>query len=210
MSEFPPHPPMDPNFIPKCMLEPFPTPEEIVAIRERHRLEEAERVRLRDAPYVEAARTAARESLATQRWAWSCRRIIERAEALLAREDLPFYLAKELNQITSKARITILRAQQAATVPHEPELARAGGLSIREAARQGVAYLTRLDADEARERNKEGWGKSTMVMGHVLDTVDAFTPSQASHALRILRTHRRQLPAPLAARLFDVAPELPL
>ncbi|WP_289016120.1 hypothetical protein [uncultured Methylobacterium sp.] len=210
MSEFPPPAPIDPDFIPDCMKERFPTLEEIVAIRERHRLAEVERVRLRDAPYVEAARTAARESLATQRWAWSCRRIIERAEALLAREDLPFYLAKELNQVTAKAAVTIRRAVQAATVPHEPELARAGDLSIREAAREGVAYLTRLDSDEARERNKVGWGKSTMVMGHVLDTLDEFSPSQASHALRILRTHRRQLPPILAARLFDGAQELPL
>ncbi|WP_342163180.1 hypothetical protein [Methylobacterium sp. SD21] len=210
MSEYPPHPPMDPNFIPKCMLEPFPTPEEIAVIREGHRLAEIERVRARQAPYIADARRKAQESLRTERWAWSCRRIIERAEAMLAVEDLSFYRAKDLNGLTSKARITIRRALQAATVPYEPEFGRAGDASIRTAAREGVAYLTRLDSDEAHERNGEGWGKSTMVMGHVLDTLTEFSPSQASHALRILRVHRRQLPAPLAARLFVVAPELPL
>ncbi|MEE7475929.1 hypothetical protein MHIMP23_05930 [Methylobacterium hispanicum] len=192
------------------LTAPRPTAEEIAAAQAGHRARREEEIRRRDAPYIDGARTAARDSLASERWAWSCRRIIESAEALLAREDLSRDGAKRLNELTSKARITIRRALQAATVPHEPEIVRATDSSIREAAREGVAYLTRLDSDEAHERNREGWGKATMVMGHVLDTVDVFTPSQASHALRILRVHRRQLPPVLTARLFDAAPELPL
>lgn len=211
MSEFPPPLPIDPNFIPKCMLERFPTPEEIVAIRERHRLEAEAALRARYAPEINAAREAAEESLRTQRWAWSCRKLVERAEGYLAMGELLDYeRSKSLRELTRKANLTVARAIQAATVPHEPEIVRATDSSIREAARQGVAYLTRLDSDEAALRNREGWGRSTMVMGHVLDTLTEFSPSQASHALRILRTHRRQLPAPLAARLFDAAPELPL
>lgn len=210
MSEFPPHPPMDPDFIPDCMKERFPTPEEIVLIREGHRLAALERQRVKNAPYVEAARVAARESLATQRWAWSCRKLSERAEALVEREDLSLDGAKRLSELTRKATLTVARAVQAATVPHEPEIARATDSSIRQAAREAVAYMTSLDSDEAALRNREGWGRATMVMGHVLDTLGELSPSQASHALRILRVHRRQLPAPLAARLFDTAPELAL
>ncbi|AWI87250.1 hypothetical protein C0214_02095 [Methylobacterium sp. DM1] len=183
----------DPDYVSEFLPRPHPTPEELDAIRERHRL------------------AAAEESLRTQRWAWTLRANVERAEAYLARgESLDLYAAKRLNELTRKATVTVRRALEAATVPHEPEVARASDSSVRAAAREGVAFMSRLDTDWSQDRNAEGWGRATTVMGHVLDTLPELTVSQASHALRVLRTHRRQLPADLAGRLFDGAPELNL
>ncbi|MFJ7437785.1 hypothetical protein ACIQW5_09035 [Methylorubrum thiocyanatum] len=192
--------------LPRCVLEPHPTPEE--AAQAAHRARRAEEDRRRNAPVVNAARAEAEESLRTQRWAWTLRANVEQAERYLARgEDLDLYAAKRLRELTKGATRVVARALQAATVPYEPEVARASDSSVRAAAREGVAYMTKLDADWSQDRNREGWGRATTVMGHVLDTLGELTVSQASHALRVLRVHRRQLPADLAARLFDGAPE---
>ncbi|WP_375275577.1 hypothetical protein [Methylorubrum thiocyanatum] len=202
-------PPLDDDWLPPCVLEPHPTPKEIDAAQATPRARRAEEDRRRNAPVVNAARAEAEESLRTQRWAWTLRANVERAEAYLARgEDLSLDGAKRLRELTKAANRVVTRALQAATVPFEPEVARASDLAVRTAAREGVAHMTRLDSDWSHDRNREGWGQATTVMGHVLDTLETFSVSQASHALRILRVHRRQLPAPLAARLFDGAPEL--
>jgi hypothetical protein len=194
--------------LPRCVLEPHPTPEEAEAAQAAHRARRAEEDRRRNAPVVNAARAAAEESLRTQRWAWTLRANVEHAEAYLARgEYLSLDGAKRLRELTKAADRVVARALQAATVPFEPEIARASDSSVRAAAREGVAFMTRLDTDWSQDRNREGWGRATTVMGHVLDTLGELTVSQASHALRVLRTHRRQLPADLAARLFDGAPE---
>ncbi|MGN7127010.1 hypothetical protein [Methylorubrum thiocyanatum] len=201
----------DPDYVSEFLLRPHPTPEELDAIREGHRLAAAAELRRRHAPTIDPWRAAAEESLRTQRWAWTWRANVEQAEAYLARgEDLDIYAAKRLNELTKGANRVVARALQAATVPFEPEVERASDSSVRAAAREGVAFMTRLDTDWSQDRNREGWGRATTVMGHVLDTLGEFTVSQASHALRVLRVHRRQLPADLAARLFDGAPELAL
>ncbi|WP_298961469.1 hypothetical protein [uncultured Methylobacterium sp.] len=70
------------------------------------------------------------------------------------------------------------------------------------AALEAVGYVSALDGDWALHRNKSGWGKPSSAVGHVLAAEDALDEIHASHALRILRIHRRQLPAALAARLF--------
>jgi len=198
----------DPDYVSEFVLRPHPTPEELVAIREGHRLAAEAELRRRHAPDVNAARAAAEESLRTQRWAWTLRANVEQAERYLARgEDLSLDSAKRLRELTKGANRVVARALQAATVPYEPEVARAGDSSVRAAAREGVAFMTRLDSDWSQDRNREGWGRATTVMGHVLDTLGELTVSQASHALRVLRVHRRQLPADLAGRLFDGAPE---
>ncbi|ACS39731.1 MULTISPECIES: hypothetical protein [Methylorubrum] len=205
---YPTFPTFSDDDLPRFITDPIPTPEEIEAIQAGHRARHAEELRRRHAPDVNAARAAAEESLRTQRWAWTLRANVEQAERYLARgEDLSLDSAKRLRELTKGANRVVARALQAATVPYEPEVARAGDSSVRAAAREGVAFMTRLDSDWSQDRNREGWGRATTVMGHVLDTLGELSVSQASHALRVLRVHRRQLPPALAARLFDGAPE---
>lgn len=64
---------------------------------------------------------------------------------------------------------------------------------------QGVACEIEQSANDAC------WSKSTTIDGHVLDALDALDMAQASHALRLLRIHHKQLPRTLVKQLFALA-----
>lgn len=155
--------------------------------------------------FVPNARAAARDSLDNRPWAWVKADTVAEAESLLAREDLDVAGAKRLNRLTANADGNVERARATATTASAAELARAGDAAVREAAREAVALLTGRDSDRATTTNNSGWGRSTSILGHILADVGELDEAQASHALRILKTHQRQLPADLAARVFGVA-----
>ncbi|KQO49747.1 hypothetical protein ASF08_22905 [Methylobacterium sp. Leaf85] len=154
------------------------------------------------AAFVPNARAAARESLDARPWAWTKAETVTEAEALLAREDLDVAGARILNRLTANADKNVERARATASTASAAELARAGDACVREAAREAVALLTAMDIDRATTTNGEGWGRSTSILGHVLADAGELDEAQASHAIRILRTHRKQLPADLALRVF--------
>ncbi|KQP33807.1 hypothetical protein ASF49_08040 [Methylobacterium sp. Leaf104] len=154
------------------------------------------------AAFVPNARAAARASLDARPWAWTKAENAAEAEALLAREDLDTAGARRLNKLTRAADGNVERARATAATASTAELSRAGDARVREAAREAVALLTGKDLDRATTTNHEGWGRSTSILGHVLADMGELDEAQASHALRILKTHRRQLPAELAVRVF--------
>lgn len=161
--------------------------------------------------YVPRAVEAARESLLTMRWAWARQADVAEAERLVALSEagpLHRLQADWLVVAVGRARDNVGRARAAMAVPYEPEMALAALPDVRAAAHEGCRLLTSLDADWARELNREGWGRVTTVRGHVLAYADTLDETLASHALRVLRRHRRQLPADLDARLFGGAAAL--
>lgn len=60
--------------------------------------------------------------------------------------------------------------------------------------------MSTLDADRAHDANGEGWGRVTTVSGHYLAEQSRLKPAQAAYGLRILHTHRGQLPPVLRGR----------
>ncbi|GLS45903.1 hypothetical protein [Methylobacterium brachythecii] len=148
----------------------------------------------------------ARRSMDERRWSWAKAADVEEAEALIARKTLGHAAHRRLRALLDRADANVARAEAASAVPVASELGLARIPAIRAAAAEGVALMTERDSDRASRRNDSGWSKSTSYVGHVLAARgEDLDEAQASNALRILRTHRRQLPPPLAARLFEGA-----
>ncbi|PIK73207.1 hypothetical protein CS379_09710, partial [Methylobacterium frigidaeris] len=164
----------------------------------------AERRAAEDLAFAERAIAAARESLRTQAWAWAVRADVELAERRIARglTGLERYQSEDLLDLVARAQANIDRAMAAMTVTYEPEAERAAMPDVQVAAHEGCRLLTTRDADRASVVNKSGWGRNSTVRGHVLAGLPVLDAVLASHALRALRTHRRQLPPELALRLF--------
>lgn len=80
---------------------------------------------------------------------------------------------------------------------------------VRDAALIGCRMLSALDDDRASKRNGIGWGADDTAVGHTLAGREALTVTEAAHALALLHHHRRQLPGPMLARLFEPAPAGP-
>lgn len=100
----------------------------------------------------------------------------------------------------------MLRAEQRTARPHVPEMEWASDPVILTAARVAIEAITLQDGDWAALRNDVGWSKSTTCDGHVLSGLETWTVEQASHALRLVRVHRRQVAPHLRTILFP-APE---
>lgn len=166
--------------------------------------EEAERLYASKANerLIEGARTAARESLRDRRWSWAKAADIEEAGALLANPDLTIAEARRLHDMVDRARANLARAEARIATPYLPELELARYPTVRAAAMEGCLMLTARDADWASVRNASGWSKATTVTGHVLAGQESLDETKASHALRLLRIHRKQLPSDLTDRLF--------
>ena len=86
---------------------------------------------------------------------------------------------------------------------------RAADPEIVAAARAAVIDITTFDQDWAALRNDIGWSRATTVDGHILAGLETWTQEQASHALKLLRVHRKQVAPHLQAALFP-APTPPL
>ncbi|CAO4181122.1 Transposase [Methylorubrum populi] len=180
----------------------------------RERTERAEREALaaatvarraaEDLALAERAIAAARESLRTQAWAWAVRDDVETAERRIARgpHGMERYQSEHLLDLVKRAKDNVDRAMAAMQIPYEPESERAADPAVQAAAHEGCRLLTARDADRAGIRNQSGWGKTTTTRGHILAGLPALDATLASHALRALRTHRKQLPRDLELRVF--------
>lgn len=164
----------------------------------------AERRAAEDLALATRAIEAARESLRTQAWAWAVRADVELAERRITRgaAGLERYQSEHLLDMCKRAQDNIDRAMAAMTVAYEPEAERAADPAVQAAAHEGCKLLTARDADRAGVINKMGWGKTTSTRGHILAGLLALDATLASHALRALRTHRKQLPRDLELRVF--------
>lgn len=176
------------------------------ARREETARREAEQ-RERDQAYIEQAREAARGSLRDRRWAWARSADVDEASELLARPELDRVDAGRLIILVGNAEKNVSRSQAKTAQRHEPEMRRAEDPAVQVAALEGVRHITAHDEDWASVQNGIGWSKSTTIDGHVLAGLDSLSVEQTSHALRLLRVHRRQLPGRLFLALF--APRLP-
>ncbi|WP_375275328.1 hypothetical protein [Methylorubrum thiocyanatum] len=157
-----------------------------------------------DLALAERAIAAARESLRTQAWAWAVRDDVETAERRIARgpAGMERYQSEHLLDLVARAQANVDRALKAMEIPYEPEAERAALPEVQAAAHEGCRLLTTRDADRAGVRNQSGWGKTTTTRGHILAGLPALDATLASHALRALRTHRKQLPRDLELRVF--------
>lgn len=169
--------------------------------REREEREFAER-RERDRAFIEGAVDAARISLRERRWSWAKGSLIDEAHELMAKIDIDRVDALRLHALVDQARKNVLRSEERTARPHLPELDRASDPAILAAARGAIDAITLQDGDWASIQNGVGWSKATTCDGHVLAGLDRWTPEQASHALRLLRVHRRQIAPHLRAALF--------
>lgn len=104
--------------------------------------------------------------------------------------------------IVRKATRTLARAAERTAKPERPEaVERCADPSLREAVREACRWMSTLDDDRASDANGEGWGKTTTLSGHYLAEQSSLTPEQAAYGLRILHTHRGQLPPAMRGRL---------
>ncbi|SFU51688.1 MULTISPECIES: hypothetical protein [unclassified Methylobacterium] len=176
------------------------------AAREAQEAADRERQAAEDLDLATRAIAAARESLAKHEWAWALADDVTRAKrlVLIPPAQLERRLAWALEMYVERAEANISRAMASMTAVYEPEAERAAIEDVRIAALEGCRLLTARDSDRASVVNRAGWGRTTSVKGHVLAGHEAFDTILASHALRALRTHRRQLPADLDRRLFGL------
>lgn len=112
---------------------------------------------------------------------------LARAEELLAEEPFAHVLAAE--DLLKLAARTERRARDRASALIEP----VAGDRL-DAIHDALRLVSSCDVDRARQANGIGWGKATSTTGHWLSSQESLTPEQAAHGLKLLRTHRRQLP----------------
>lgn len=163
----------------------------------------AERQRIAD--LIARARSEAERSLTTRRWSWARRVDVDEAQGLLQRPDLDVADATRLLSLVERAGKNIARSEVKLTVVHDAERALAERPEIRTLVLEGVRLITSEDADWATLENGRGWSKSATIDGHVLDALPELNIAQASHALRLLRVHHKQLPRTVVEGLFAPA-----
>lgn len=106
------------------------------------------------------------------------------------------------DKLLQRAAKTLARAAERTVKPENAAaLAKAADPELRKAIREACRWMSTLDEDRAHEANGEGWGKVTTISGHYLAEQSSLTPEQAAYGLRILHTHRGQLPPVLRGRL---------
>ncbi|GJE47000.1 hypothetical protein GOFOIKOB_0019 [Methylobacterium tardum] len=179
------------------------------AEREAFEAANRERQAAEDLDLATRAIAAAKESLERHEWAWALADDVTRARRLILipPAQLERRLAWALEMYVERAQANVDRAMAAMTAIYEPEAERAAIEDVQIAALEGCRLLSARDSDRASINNKMGWGRTTTVKGHVLSSHERFDTILASHALRALRTHRRQLPPDLDRRLFGLSAE---
>lgn len=147
---------------------------------------------------------ALRACLRTRAWAWN-RRKRELAQSLLGDRpsDRDARLAREL---VCKVEylvetITARLGQERVTEWWE----RAAVPEVRTAAHEACRVLSEMDGDWATVRNSRGWSAAHSHAGHVLASLPELGQSEASHALRAVWAHRRQISPELRERVFGSA-----
>ncbi|KQO85935.1 hypothetical protein [Methylobacterium sp. Leaf91] len=159
----------------------------------------------RIADLVARAREEATRSLKDRRWSWARRVDADEAQGLLQRPDLDVADAMRLLSLVERAGKNVARSEVKLAVMHEGERALAERPNVRSLALEAVRLITAEDADWATLENGRGWSKSATIDGHVLDALPELDVAQASHALRLLRVHHKQLPRAVVESIFAAA-----
>ncbi|SDM31741.1 hypothetical protein SAMN05216360_101536 [Methylobacterium phyllostachyos] len=202
--------------------EPVPAPvpytvEEAIAAAEA-RADSADRAKKREALAAAEAEWAAngaaraeaidalRACLKTRAWAWNKRKR-ELAESLLGDRpsDRDARIARELVAEVEYLVQTITARLGQERVAEWWE--RAAVPEVRAAAHEACQVLSDMDGDWATVRNARGWSAAHSHAGHVLASLPALGQPEASHALRAVWAHQRQIPAYLRERVFG-SPEV--
>ncbi len=203
-----------------CCWGPVPAPppcdvEEACAAAEA-RANSADRARAREKLAAAEAEWAAagaarmesinalRSCLKNRAWAWTNRKA-EVARTLIRDRpsDRDARLAREL-----VGEVEYLVQTITARLGHErieEWWERAGVADVRAAVHEACQTLSDMDADWATVRNARGWSAAHSHAGHVLASLPELGQSEASHALRAVYAHRRQVPAYLRERVFGSA-----
>ncbi|WP_244473117.1 hypothetical protein [Methylobacterium sp. Leaf100] len=176
-----------------------------VAAREATRAAAAAAEAQRIADLVARARDEATRSLKERGWSWARRIDVDEAQGLLQRPDLDVADAMRLLAMVKRAAANVLRSEDKVALLHPPEQNLAALPAVREAALAAVRLITADDQDRAMVQNDIGWSKSTTLDGHVLAALPELDVAQASHALRLLRVHHKQLPRAVVESLFAPA-----
>ncbi len=138
---------------------------------------------------------------------WAIGRHLTEARDLVAPGDWTWHGLRTAERYIENAAANIARAEARLSRPAPAAwFARAADPSVRAAALEACRVLSARDEDWASDRNGVGWSQATSWTGHVLSERDALDQGSASHALHLLHTHRRQIPAELRDRLFGGAP----
>jgi len=200
--------------------EPVPAPvpytvEETCAAAEA-RADSTDRVRQREklaAAEAEWAATGAaraeaidalRACLRDRAWAWNKRKR-ELASSLLGDRpsDRDARLARELVGEVEYLVEIITRRLGEERVAEWWE--RAGLPEVRAAAHQACRVLSDMDSDWATVRNDRGWSAAHSHAGHVLASLPELGQPEASHALRAVYAHRRQISSAMREAVFGSA-----
>lgn len=170
--------------------------------REEHARREARAAARRPAPAAEVAAVQAglRELLQEAGWAFGAR--ADLADRFARERSLSPAQLAFAGDILRDAR-TLIRAVDARLA--EPagieELAHSEGEQRRVDLLQACRAISALDEDRARDANAVGWDAPSSAPGHRLAGRESLGATEGAHAYRLVRRHRRQLPADLRDRL---------
>jgi hypothetical protein len=147
---------------------------------------------------------ALRACLATRAWAWNKRKR-GLAQSLLGDRpsDRDARLARELVDEVELLVRTVTQRLGEERITEWWE--RAGNAEVRAAVHAACQVLSEMDADWATVRNARGWSAAHSHSGHVLASLPTLGQPEASHALRAVWAHRRQISPALREAVFGLA-----
>lgn len=179
------------------------------ALQEQERIEklqEGDRDWLENGATRAAAIQRLRECLDGKPWAWTKRKT-EWAVAILENPDRPTArgarIADELVDEVEAMIAAVIARLGAERVLDWWE--RAGLPEVRVAVLEACRVLSSYDEDFAALKNGIGWSAAHSHVGHVVASLPELDQSQASHALRAVWAHRRQISPELRQRVFGSA-----
>lgn len=144
-----------------------------------------------------------RECLDQRPWAWTKRKK-EWALAILALDRPTERAAKMAIELVAEVVAMIEHVTARLGKERIEEWwGRAGIESVRIAVLTACRFLSDRDGDYAALRNGVGWSAAHSHTGHVVSALDALDQTQASHALRAVWAHRKQIPVGLIVRIFE-------
>ncbi|MCJ2009490.1 hypothetical protein [Methylobacterium sp. J-092] len=176
------------------------------AIREQERvakIQEADRDWLEHGAERAQAIARLRACLDQRPWAWTPRKK-EWGTAILAADQPTARGARIAGELVDEVEAMIAEVtRRLGAVRIEEWWERAEIESVRIAVLTACRVLSDLDGDYAAIRNGGGWSAAHSHTGHVVSAFDALDQCQASHALRAVWAHRKQIPVELRVRIFE-------
>lgn len=175
------------------------------AIREQERVAKLHAARdwLENGAERAAAVARLKACLDQRPWAWTPRKK-KWAVAILEYPDCPTERAARIagelvDEVETMIAVVIARL---GTVRIEEWWERAGLAEVRVADLEACRVLSGRDEDFAALKNGIGWSAAHSHVGHVVSSLPKLDQTQASHALRAVWAHRRQISAELRGRVF--------